>query len=193
VSSDGKTRKNKDGTPLSVSLYYQQGGGYSEIARSLAEQWKAIGVKIQLMPQTETDFQTILAKAPANDTPPGAAYDILLYGISIGVDPDVYAYWDSSQIDYRSPSRLNFSVYKSAIADESLESGRTRLDPALRAVKYQPFLQAWQGDSPALGLYQPRFLYIARGPVYGLSENSINSDPQRFSDVHNWEIRQAWQ
>jgi len=116
-----------------------------------------------------------------------------LYGISIGVDPDVYIYWDSTQIDLRSPARLNFSQYSSKVADESLESGRTRLDPTLRAVKYQPFLASWQADAPALGLYQPRFLYLTHGPVYGLNEKAINADVQRYSQVHDWQIRQTRQ
>jgi hypothetical protein len=80
------------------------------------------------------------------------------------------------------------SEYKSSQADEALEAGRTRFDPALRAIKYEPFLQAWQTDAPALGLYQPRFLYITREPVSGLTEQSINSAADRFDNVVNWEI-----
>ena len=131
----------------------------------------------------------VLAQAPSPQVPP--TYDALLYGVSIGVDPDVYVYWDSSQVDLRSPSRLNFSEYSNGAANASLEAGRTRLDPALRTVKYQPFLQAWQADAPALGLYQPRFLYLTHGPVYGLDETPINSDAQRFSNVWNWEVREG--
>ena len=43
------------------------------------------------------------------------------------LDPDVFAYWHSSQADIRAASRLNFSEYKSATADKALESGRTGL------------------------------------------------------------------
>jgi ABC-type transport system substrate-binding protein len=86
---------------------------------------------------------------------------------------------------------LNFSAYSSPKADAALEAGRTRLDPTLRTVKYQPFLQAWQSDVPAMGLYQPRFLYLTHGQVYGLNETPINTDSQRFSNVQNWEIREV--
>jgi len=118
-------------------------------------------------------------------------YDALLHAISIGVDPDVFAYWDSSQADIRSNARLNFSEYKSTTADTALEAGRTRLDPALRIVKYRPFLQAWQTDAPALGLYQPRFLYITRGTVYGLTDHALNSDSDRYASVADWQIHTA--
>jgi peptide/nickel transport system substrate-binding protein len=118
------------------------------------------------------------------------SYDALLYGITIGKDPDVYVYWDSRNADVRSQTRLNFSDYKSAAADAALQAGRTRSDANLRAIKYQPFLQAWRDDAPAVGLYQPRFLYISHTKVYGLDEHAINTETERLSNVQNWMIRE---
>lgn len=187
ASQDGQRARN--GAPLTFNLYFLDSPEYARVARQLAAQWRAVGADPQLAPQSESDFREVLSNAPSPGAP---SYDALLYGISIGADPDVFVYWHSSQIDLRSPARLNFSQYKSAAADTALEAGRTRLDPALRAVKYQPFLQAWQADAPALGLYQPRFLYLTRGPVYGLDEQPMNTDPDRFRNVHNWQIREEW-
>jgi peptide/nickel transport system substrate-binding protein len=147
--------------------------------QSLSSDWAALGVQAVPVLQDLTDFQTTLETHN---------YDALLYGISIGADPDVFPYWDSSQADQRSTTRLNFSDYKSTTADTALEAGRTRLDPALRAIKYRPFLQAWQTDAPALGLYQPRFLYITRGHVYGLADHTLNTDGDRYESVSDWEI-----
>jgi hypothetical protein len=70
-----------------------------------------------------------------------------------------------------------------------LEAGRTRLGDRLRAIKYKPFLKAWQHDAPALGLYQPRLLYVSHTRIYGLDETPINTDAGRFHDVQNWMIR----
>jgi peptide/nickel transport system substrate-binding protein len=167
---------------LSFSLYFLNTREYASVAKQLAEQWKLLGVDAQLVPQSEEDFRGTLSG--------GAPYDALLYGVSIGADPDVYAYWHSSQADPLSPIQLNFSQYRSGTADAGLEAGRTRLDPRLRAIKYQPFLKAWQADAPALGLYQPRFLYITHGVVHGLPENPVNSDIGRLLNVSNWMIRQ---
>lgn len=172
----------KAGQPLSFSLFAQDNSEYARVARLLQKQWRAVGVDLKVVLQASSDFQQTLAFH---------SYDALLYGISIGKDPDVLVYWDSKQADVLSESRLNFSEYKSTVADEALQSGRTRSDPALRSVKYQPFLQAWRADAPAVGLYQPRFLYITRGPVHGLAEYTTNSEVQRFTNVHNWMIRQA--
>lgn len=172
----------KDGQPLTFRIYAQDTAENTYVLGKLIKDWKNIGVNAIAVPQRSADFQTTLQFH---------TYDALLHGISIGADPDVYAYWDSAQADIRAASRLNFSEYKSAAADSSLEAGRTRTDPALRVIKYQAFLQAWQADAPALGLYQPRFLYITRGPVYNLSEHTLNTDTDRYDSVSNWQIHTA--
>jgi len=61
----------------------------------------------------------------------------------------------------------------------------------LRAIKYKPFLQAWQQDAPALGLYQPRVLYLTNGEVAGLSDATLNTATDRLNNVQNWQIREA--
>lgn len=173
--------RQKDGVPLSFQLFAEDTGEYSKVATQLQQQWRKVGVDAILRLQGSDDFQSTLAFH---------SYDALLYGISIGIDPDVYAYWASTQADMRSQNRLNFSEYKSSIADSALEAGRTRLDPQLRTVKYAPFLKSWQEDVPALGLYQPRLLLITRGAVFGLDEKYINTPTDRYKNVQNWMIRQ---
>ncbi len=180
LGSDGVRYKNKQ--PLSFSLYAEDTSEYAKVARQLQKQWQALGVKLDLQLQDTDDFQSTLTFH---------SYDALLYGISIGKDPDVYAYWSSAQADVRAASRLNFSEYQSAAADSSLEAGRTRGDPALRAVKYKGFLQAWQKDAPALGLYQPRYLYVSRSPIFNLQEHYLNTAADIYGNVNEWMVRQV--
>lgn len=174
--------RHKANQPLTFKLYAENTSEYARVAKLLQKQWLGIGVDVKLELQEAADFQSTLAFH---------SYDALLYGISVGNDPDVYAYWSSAQADLRATSRLNFSEYKSSVADAALESGRTRTESALRAVKYRPFLQAWQNDAPALGMYQPRFLYITRGQLFGLKEHYINTPADRLNSVDAWMIRQA--
>jgi peptide/nickel transport system substrate-binding protein len=169
----------KAGQPLTFTLYAADNSENQYVTKALQTQWRTVGVNANVILEDDTDLQSTVAYH---------SYDALLYGISVGVDPDVFVYWDSSQANPTSGAWLNLSEYKSSQADEALEAGRTRFDPALRAIKYEPFLQAWQTDAPALGLYQPRFLYITREPVSGLTEQSINSAADRFDNVVNWEI-----
>jgi peptide/nickel transport system substrate-binding protein len=172
----------KDKTPLTISLTAADTQEYKNVTEQLANQWKALGVNVKILIQDPAEFQASLVSHN---------YQAILYGITIGADPDVFVYWHSSQADVRSPQRLNFSEYKSSQADLALEAGRTRLDPQLRTVKYKPFLQAWHNDLPALGMYQPRVLYLTNGPVDGLHDTTINTTVERFINVQNWQIRQA--
>ncbi|HUD10162.1 MAG TPA: peptide ABC transporter substrate-binding protein [Candidatus Saccharimonadales bacterium] len=171
----------KGGQPLTFTLYAPDTQDNNSVTKDLQTQWRSIGVNMRVVLQGPIDIQNTIAFH---------AYDALLYGISIGTDPDVFAYWDSSQANPSSLTHSNFSEYQSPAADEGLEAGRTVSDPALRAIKYQSFLQAWYDDAPALGLYQPRFLYLTYQPVYGLDEHTINQATDRFNNVQNWEIRQ---
>lgn len=181
ITGRGGVRYKAD-QPLSFTLTVADNPDYHVVAGQLQQQWQTLGVKLNVQYLQPSDFQNALTNHD---------YDAILDGISIGVDPDVFVYWDSSQADIRSPERLNLSEWSNPTADTALESGRTRLDPALRVVKYKPFLQAWQQAAPALGLYQPRLLYLTNGPVSGLTEQPITSVTDRLFNVQNWEIRQA--
>ena len=171
----------KAGKPLAFSLYADDSSEKQIVTRLLQHYWQAVGAKVDVRLESDIDLQTSIN---------AHTYGALLHGISIGVDPDVFVYWDSSQMDPRS-TRLNFSLYKSATVDNALEAGRTRLDPSLRAVKYKPFLQAWQQDAPALGLYQPRYLYATNEKIYGLNARILNTGADRFNNVQNWMVRTA--
>jgi peptide/nickel transport system substrate-binding protein len=174
--------RSKAGQALSFTLTAADTPQYHLVVLQLQKQWQALGVKLYAQFLDTGDFQSALNYHQ---------YDAILNGISIGVDPDVFVYWDSSQADIRSANRLNLSEWKNSQADAALEAGRTRLDPSLRVIKYKPFLEAWQQTSPALGLYQPRVLYLTNGNVAGLSNNSITTATDRFDNVQNWEIREA--
>jgi peptide/nickel transport system substrate-binding protein len=165
---------------LIFDLYTDDNAEYTKVAQYLSKEWRKLGIVARVNALPAEDLKNTLA---------GHTYDAVLHVISIGTDPDVFVYWDSSQTDIRSVNRLNFSEYKSSAADASLQAGRSTVDNALRVVKYQPFLKNWQQDAPALGLYQPRYIYVTRGEVYGLSERSINASVDRLSNVDNWMIR----
>lgn len=172
----------KNGQALSLTLTAANTAEYRSVTKQLQSQWRQLGVDVHIQLQDSADFHNTLAYHN---------YDAVLYGISIGVDPDVFVYWDSSQADARSSSRLNLSEYKNSVVDASIEAGRSRLAASLRAIKYKPFLEAWQKDYPALGLYQPRMLYMTNGPVAGFGKGPFNSAADRFDNVQNWQIRQA--
>ena len=173
----------KAGKPLTFRLYSQSTSEYAYVTQKLQSDWRKIGVKVEVLLQPDSDLQNTVAYH---------SYDALLYGISLGPDPDAYAYWGSTQADQRAANRVNFSEYKSAVADRALEGGRTRTDPKLRSLKYKPFLEAWRNDAPALALYQPRYLYVTRDTVFGFNPFVMNIATDRYTNVTNWMIRQDY-
>ncbi|CAN5402166.1 peptide ABC transporter substrate-binding protein [soil metagenome] len=152
------------------------------VTQQLKDQWLKLGAEVKVSLRDDNSFHTALVNHD---------YDAVVYGITIGADPDVFVYWDSSQNDIRAANRLNLSEYDSDAADSALEAGRTRAGETLRRIKYEGFLKAWQQDAPALGLYQPRFLYVSRSPIYGLDQLILNTASERYNNVSNWMIRTA--
>lgn len=171
----------KDGQELSFSLVVINSAETRTATQSLQQQWSEIGVEVDVTLQDEDDLRTTIANHD---------FMALMHGISIGSDPDVFAFWHSSQADILADDRLNFSEYSSDVADAALESGRTRSDDELRSVKYKPFLEAWREDAPALMLYQPRFIYVAHNDIYGFEPILMNASTDRMYSAHEWMSRQ---
>ncbi len=167
----------KDGQPLEFSMITVNSAHYSALAGVLQKQWASIGVSIKSQLLTLEQLQQNGLTAHA--------YDILLYGVSIGYDPDVYAYWHSSQA--RSGG-LNFSEWKSARADVSLEVARTRLEPVLRDARYKTFLDEWQKSAPAVALYQPRVNYAYHQNVQGFRLTPSNNASARLTNIEDWTV-----
>ncbi len=175
LAKDGYRYKN--GQELTFSLTVLNSD--LKVAYILQSQWRKIGVKLNIIAQDPSSFNLSLQYHQ---------YDALLNSISIGVDPDVFVYWNSSQINNPSTGNLNYSEFSNKSADLSLEEGRTRLDPALRVIKYQDFLKNWQQQVPAIGLYQPRLLFISHSVINNLSEAQINTESDILNNVSNWQI-----
>lgn len=173
--------RSKDNIELKIKLSGQDTTEYRAVAEELKNQWKDIGVNLEVSLESEDDLRNTVSSHN---------YEMLISTISIGADPDVFPFWHSSQIDARSKSRLNFSEYQSGKADSALDAGRSRSEPGVRAVKYKPFLEAWLEDSPALALYQPNYTFIVRAPFDGFAATRLVSPVDRYDQVEKWMVRQ---
>jgi peptide/nickel transport system substrate-binding protein len=111
-------------------------------------------------------------------------YDILVYEVELGADPDPLPYYHSSQI---STVGLNLSNYRQSIVDDLLVGARETLDTTLRAKKYETFLKYWVADVPAIGLYRANLTYIynKNARAYGNDVRLVTAI-DRFSDILNF-------
>ncbi|MBP6042376.1 peptide ABC transporter substrate-binding protein [Candidatus Saccharibacteria bacterium] len=177
VSKDDGIR-TKDKQRLEFTLTSQAADEFPAVAEYLKTAWKQIGadVNIQLVTLDNLRKDNIIPHD----------YDALLFGVALGSDPDVFAYWHSSQAG---EGGFNLSEYESKVADESLESGRTRLEERLRAAKYKTFTEAWLKDNPAAALYRTSLIYFQDKNVIGSRSRRLIDPADRFNDVENWAVK----
>lgn len=178
--------KGKDGRPLAVAVTTSSGRDeYKKIVDALKQQWSKLGVDVQLREidtsSTTTSFvQSVLQPRD---------YDALLYELELGADPDVFAYWHSSQA---SASGYNFANYSNRTVDNDLVGGRSRTDLALRSAKYIQFVNQWLNDAPAIGLYQSVGSYVLNnGASIVEPRGSLNTMNDRYADVTTWSTGKA--
>ena len=147
------------------------------VANKLSEELQSLGIETTVTTYNENkDFITnVIAKRN---------FDILIYSVELGADPDPLPYYHSSQAN---ASGLNLSGYQSGFVDDLLVGARETIDEALRAKKYENFLNYWVNDVPAIGLYQPNLTYIYNKNVQPYHDNIHLVDPtDRFSDICEW-------
>lgn len=179
---DGVRQKGKQKLALTVAT--TRNAQYEKALETLAGQWRKLGITINTNIVDTADPSTNFVQNVLQTR----NYDVLLYELFIGADPDVYAYWHSSQIGMNG---YNFSNYVSANADAALASARSRLEPELRSAKYTAFAKQWIEDVPAVGLYQPSAEYVVNKHVRSVDPSAtLISAYDRYSNVLDWSVSQ---
>lgn len=174
--------REKKGGPLALDVVTTKNSDYEKALEVLAGQWRQLGVTVNVRVVDPTDpasnfVQNILQQRQ---------YDVFLTELSIGADPDVYAYWHSSQIGM---GGLNLSNYSNKSADSSLSTARSSVGNELRNVKYKTFAKQWLSDAPAIGLYQPTSQYAYNKHAISVKANEkLISSYDRYANVLYWSV-----
>ncbi len=178
----GNVRKNSTGQPLTLSLATTKNAGYEKSLELLVGQWRQLGITINTNVVNTADPASNFVQ---NVLQP-RSYDVLLYELAIGADPDVYAYWHTSQANQNG---YNFSNYRNTTADAALTSARSRVEPDLRNAKYLAFAKQWLDDVPAIGLYQSTAEYVASKQVKTIDAQSMLISPNdRYANILYWSV-----
>lgn len=178
---EGAVRK-KDGVELKLRVVSTKDSDYERVLENLSGQWRELGIIVDTViidpsDATQGFVQNILQQRN---------FDVLLYQLTIGADPDIYAYWHSSQTSVRG---FNFSNYANAVSDDALVSARSRLEPSLRNNKYVTFARQWVSDAPAIGLYQTTTQYASSKNVTSFNgTNKLVTPLERYADVLYWSV-----
>lgn len=127
----------------------------------LQQQYKKVGVnvKVRLL-----EWSALLKIINAPKGPKD--FEAVLMGWSLGLDPDAYSIWHSSQY----PAGFNFNKYSNKKVDELLKTGRTTIDRSSRKKVYAQIWQEIVADQPYIFLWYPKALSGVRDRVGGLSK-----------------------
>ncbi|MFO7708132.1 MAG: ABC transporter substrate-binding protein [Desulfobacterales bacterium] len=147
---DAGGRLEKEGRPLQFTLISNSGNDTRKSILAIAQDsWKQIGIDVR----TDLVEWSVFIKERVNKLD----FDALVLGWSMGIDPDLYQIWHSSQ---SGPHQLNFVGYSNPEADDLIIKIRQEYDHA-RLVGYCRRLHALIAqDQPYTFLYVPRWTAI---------------------------------
>jgi peptide/nickel transport system substrate-binding protein len=144
-------------------------------AEILQTQWAQVGITLEIQVVSAMDLSALVLS--------DRNYELFLTGELLGIDPDPYPFWHSSQAE---EPGLNLSCYTNRKADELLEEARTNTDPDQRSEKYIEFQDYLAEDIPAIFLYQPSYRYAIASKIENVSIEQITVPADRFARINEW-------
>ncbi len=133
----------KDGEVLEFNLITNNGNPVRKAIMTIAQNsWRKIGVKVN----TQLFEWAVFLKDFIN---PGD-FDATILGWSMGIDPDLYQLWHSSQ---RGQNQLNFVGYRNPEADNLIERIRREYEPSKQRRMTHELHRLIAADQPYTFLY----------------------------------------
>jgi peptide/nickel transport system substrate-binding protein len=163
--------------PLSVTLTVVDSGNNTLVAEQIKNYWEKVGVNVSVQVVDGEQVASIIRDRN---------FEILLYGESIGGDPDVYAFWDSSQI---SATGLNLASYSNPDVDKLLTDARSTTNLDERIAKYKKFQEIVTNDVPAIFLYSPTYTYVQASSLNGFSATAAVDPADRLATIGSWYLK----
>lgn len=147
------------------------------LAKEIAERFAKNGVTIDVDVKDNVTLQ--------KTTIPQRDYDMLLYGLDYGEDPDPYPFWHSSQAK---EDGRNLSNFKNTKADKLLEQARLEFDFVKREQEYDDFGKILDSEIPVLVIEQQFFYYQVSEEIKGIENIIGSSETDRFLNAGSWYI-----
>lgn len=161
---------------LKLELTAVDTGSNLAVAEKIKNYWQALGVEVEIKAVSGEQIIEIIQKRD---------FQVLLYGQSVGGDPDIYAFWHSSQIT----SGLNLAGYNNETVDRLLVEARTTNNLEERMGKYKEIQKELLNDVPVIFLYSPAYTYVQAKDLRGFSGQVLIETSDRFSDIVHWHLK----
>ena len=159
VDTNGDGILERDGKPFAFEILTNQNKEREKSAILIQRRLKEVGIDVKIRAIEWASFISRFIKT--------GDFDVVVLGWGLGLDPDQYNIWHSSQ---QAPGQFNFIGYNNPKVDKLLEQGRTELNPDKRMIIYHEFAKELLEDSP--------IVYLSAG--YGLT--AINKRVQGIMD-----------
>jgi len=179
----GKKTTEEVMVPLRVTLTTVDQPESLTVAKIVKEGWSAAGVDASIDAIPASDVQRTAVRP--------REYEALLYGQLLGLDPDPYPFWHSSQ---SADPGLNLALFANREADDAIEAARRATDLAAREAQTRRFREILAAEAPAAFLYGPTYTYAVSADVKGFGGGRIASPSDRFASVTSWYLKtkRAW-
>jgi peptide/nickel transport system substrate-binding protein len=170
-------RQNDDDQVLTINLVSANTQEYKQAVQLIAGFWQEIGVITNItLVETKDVSRTVLKDRE---------YDVLLYGMILGSDPDQYPFWHSSQAEFPG---LNLAGYINRSLDTLLQGIRDTEDVEKIIELSLKFQETILKDKPAVFLYTPTYTYATIDKLKGIDVTRIFHPADRFSNVTLWYV-----
>ncbi len=151
------------------------------IASSVEADWQLLGVQSSLQFVDPSSLVSTVIRP--------RKYTALFFGMVIGRDQDLFAFWDSSQ---KNDPGLNIAQYSDKTVDQLLEKARQENNQETRASLLQKISDGIAADYPAAFTHAPEFVYALPKNMEGVVLPQITSPADRFATVATWHVRTEW-
>jgi peptide/nickel transport system substrate-binding protein len=156
---------------LTISNNYEN----LELAELIQTDWGKLGIK--------TIIKDLDAEKIREDVLVNKDFEVLLQKQVIGADPDISAFWHSSQRQ----NGLNLIDYNNQEVDSLLSDARQEsLDSENRINKYYSFQEIIAEELPAIFLFSSNYLYIQNKKIKGFSGEILIKPQYRFFSSNDW-------
>lgn len=173
VNVDGMRKKGDK--VLSLKLVIPSDNESIQTAEKISQNLLKVGIDIKVVKVDPSEIQ-------ANHIRP-RDFDMILIGQEIGVNPDLFSFWHSSQIN---DPGLNISGFNNREVDKLLEQTRRINDKTQLVEKNKRIQEILIEEAPALYLYNPIYTIAVSKNIQGYKEGNISDPIDHLNSIYLW-------
>lgn len=175
---DGDGIREKNNVRAEFTLVTTDLPEFLKVTDILKSNWQEIGVKVNIVSLDVGQLQQEYIKP--------REYEAILFGEILGLNPDPYSFWHSSQ---KKDPGLNLAMYDNRDVDKALEQARQTTNQGERITNHRLFQSIIADEIPTVFLYSPYYLHPCNNVVKNFQEKIILSPSYRFNDINEWYIK----